>query len=166
MPFSKDMSGVCSFERFVEKVARPTRLRGRRWLHSHDRWMSRSCPLNAADVGATYRAGHGGTVDTTPDRMAAKDVLVGPQVREFRWYKGRRHYSDRAGTGRRPVASGGVRGQDPAARPGNAAGRRSRAPVPARRAKRDPGHRTHASARRGHETVTLARCNLSMVTGA
>jgi hypothetical protein len=52
--------------------------------------MDLSCPLN---VGVAYRAGHGGTVDTSLDRVAAEDVLAGLPVREFRCYKGRRHYS-------------------------------------------------------------------------
>jgi len=51
--------------------------------------MSVSCLVNATDVGVTHRAGHGGMVDTSLDRMAAEDVL---SVREFRWYHGRRHY--------------------------------------------------------------------------
>lgn len=49
--------------------------------------------MKAADVGVTYRAGHGGTVDASLDRVAAEDVLAGLPVREFRWYQGRRHYS-------------------------------------------------------------------------
>ena len=32
-------------------------------------------------------------LDTTLDRVAAEDVVAGLPVREFRWYKGRRHYS-------------------------------------------------------------------------
>jgi len=41
----------------------------------------------------TYRAGDGGVVETTLDRVAVGDVAGGLPVREFRWYKGRRHYS-------------------------------------------------------------------------
>ena len=33
--------------------------------------------VNAADVGVTYRAGHGGMVDTSLDRVE-EDVLAGP----------------------------------------------------------------------------------------
>lgn len=54
--------------------------------------MSVSCLVNAADVGVTYRAGHGGMVDTSLDRVATEDVLAGLSVREFRWYQGQRHY--------------------------------------------------------------------------
>jgi hypothetical protein len=55
--------------------------------------MNLFCPVSAADVGVTYRADHGGVVDTSLDRVAAEEVLAGLPVREFRWYKGRRHYS-------------------------------------------------------------------------
>jgi hypothetical protein len=55
--------------------------------------MNLFCPVTAADVGVTYRADHGGVVDTSLDRVAAEEVLAGLPVREFRWYKGRRHYS-------------------------------------------------------------------------
>lgn len=56
--------------------------------------MNLSCPVNAADVGITDRAGHGGRVDTSLDQVAAEDALAGLPVREFRWYKGRRHVPD------------------------------------------------------------------------
>jgi hypothetical protein len=55
--------------------------------------MNLFCPVTAADVGVTYRADHAGVVDTSLDRVAAEEVLAGLPVREFRWYKGRRHYS-------------------------------------------------------------------------
>ncbi len=67
------------------------RLRGRARCHHHG--MSLSCSLSAADVSVTYRAGHRAAIDTRLDRVAAGDVLAGLPVREFRWYKGRRHYS-------------------------------------------------------------------------
>ncbi len=38
------------------------------------------CPLNAARVGVTYRAGH--SVVTLLDRVAAEDLLAGLPVRE------------------------------------------------------------------------------------
>jgi hypothetical protein len=53
--------------------------------------MNLFCPVSA-DVGVTYRAGHGGMVDTSLDRVVAEEVLAGLPVREFSWYKGRRHY--------------------------------------------------------------------------
>jgi hypothetical protein len=40
-----------------------------------------------------YRASSGTVVDTTLDRLSADEVIAGLPVREFRWYKGRRHYS-------------------------------------------------------------------------
>jgi hypothetical protein len=55
--------------------------------------MGLSCRVNAADVGVTYRAGYGGRVDTSLDQVVAEDVLAGLPIREFRWYRGRWHYS-------------------------------------------------------------------------
>ncbi len=40
-----------------------------------------------------YRRGDGESVETTLDRVVVDDVAAGLPVREFRWYKGRRHYS-------------------------------------------------------------------------
>lgn len=40
-----------------------------------------------------YREADGEFADTTLDRVAPEDVVAGLPVREFRWYKGRRHYS-------------------------------------------------------------------------
>jgi hypothetical protein len=40
-----------------------------------------------------YRLDDGQFADTTPDWLAAGDVLAGLPVREFRSYHGRRHYS-------------------------------------------------------------------------
>jgi len=39
--------------------------------------MSTDCSLNATDVGVTYRAEHGGMVETSLDRVATGDVLAG-----------------------------------------------------------------------------------------
>ena len=41
----------------------------------------------------TYRASGGAVVDTTLDRLRTDEVIAGLPVREFRWHKGRRHYS-------------------------------------------------------------------------
>jgi hypothetical protein len=45
-------------------------------------------------------------MDTTLDRLCADEVIAGLPVREFRWYKGRRHYSGWywCATGQRLVA--------------------------------------------------------------
>ena len=53
----------------------------------------------------TYRASGGAVVDTTLDRLCADEVIAGLPVREFRSYKGRRHYSGWywCATGRRLV---------------------------------------------------------------
>jgi len=59
----------------------------------------------AGGIRVTYRAGSGAVVDTTLDRLCADEVIAGLPVREFRWYKGRRHYSGWywCATGRRLV---------------------------------------------------------------
>lgn len=44
-------------------------------------------------VKLRYRSGGGRFVDTTFDRIPVDDVLAGMPVREFRSYRGRRHYS-------------------------------------------------------------------------
>lgn len=44
-------------------------------------------------VRVRYRSTAGTEVDTTLDRVALDDLAEGLPVREFRWYKGRRHYS-------------------------------------------------------------------------
>ncbi|MEV0087534.1 hypothetical protein [Saccharopolyspora sp. NPDC050642] len=44
-------------------------------------------------VRVRYRRCGGEGVDTTLDRVVVDDVVHGCPVREFRWYKGRRHYS-------------------------------------------------------------------------
>ena len=41
----------------------------------------------------TYRASSGAVVDTTLDRLWTDEVIARLPVREFRCYKGRRHYS-------------------------------------------------------------------------
>jgi hypothetical protein len=40
--------------------------------------MSTDCSLSATDVGVTYRAEHGGMVETSLDRVATGEVLAGP----------------------------------------------------------------------------------------
>jgi hypothetical protein len=89
-----DQNAHCSIigERRAGARPWPECLRSRR-LQCHHHGMSTDCSLNATDVGVTYRAEHGGTVETSLDRVATGDVLAGLPVREFRWYKGRRHYS-------------------------------------------------------------------------
>jgi hypothetical protein len=49
--------------------------------------------LRAGDIRVTYRAGSGTVADTTLDRLRTDEVIAALPVREFRWYKGRRHYS-------------------------------------------------------------------------
>jgi hypothetical protein len=61
---------------------------------------------HASHIRVMYRAGDGAAVETTLDRVAAEDVVAGLPVREFRWYKDRRHYSGWywSSTGQRLVA--------------------------------------------------------------
>jgi hypothetical protein len=40
-----------------------------------------------------YRSSCGAVVSSSLDRVAVEEVAGGMPVREFRWYKGRRHYS-------------------------------------------------------------------------
>src|SRR5579859_62894 len=63
----------------------------RAWCQHRRMILPSSC--RACHVRVTYRAGDGGVVETTLDRVAVGDVAGGLPVREFRWYKGRRHYS-------------------------------------------------------------------------
>ena len=61
--------------------------------------LVRSVPVGGApartenDVVVRYRGSDGGFVDTSLDRLPVDEVLAGLPVREFRSYKGRRHYS-------------------------------------------------------------------------
>jgi hypothetical protein len=68
--------------------------------------MNLICPSRACDVEVSYRDDRGGMVRTTLDRVSAEAVMAGLPVREFRWYRGRRHYSGWywSATGRRLVA--------------------------------------------------------------
>lgn len=54
-------------------------------------------PLGAASqigqVSVRYRSAGGEFIDTTMDRVSVEEVAHGQPVREFRSYKGRRHYS-------------------------------------------------------------------------
>jgi hypothetical protein len=47
----------------------------------------------AGRVWLRYRRADGEFADTTLERVVVDDVVAGLPVREFRWYKGRRHYS-------------------------------------------------------------------------
>jgi hypothetical protein len=47
----------------------------------------------AGAVQVKYRRADGAFVETTLNRLAVEDVVRGRPVREFRWYKGRCHYS-------------------------------------------------------------------------
>jgi hypothetical protein len=60
------MSGACPLGHFVERTA---------GLFAGPELVALP---SSADVGVTYRVGHGGMVDTSLDRVAAEDVLAGP----------------------------------------------------------------------------------------
>lgn len=55
--------------------------------------MALNAGQRATGIRVTYRVSSGAVVDTTLDRLRADEVIVELPVREFRWYKGRRHYS-------------------------------------------------------------------------
>ena len=68
--------------------------------------MTLTFPASARDVEVSYRSGGGDVIATTLDLVSAEAVVAELPVREFRWYKGRRHYSGWywPATGRRLVA--------------------------------------------------------------
>jgi hypothetical protein len=45
------------------------------------------------NIAVAYRSGSGAEVSSSLDRVVVDEVVAGLPVREFRWYKGRRHYS-------------------------------------------------------------------------
>jgi hypothetical protein len=47
----------------------------------------------AAAVRLEYRSSNGDAVDTTLDRVVLDELVGGLPVREFRWYRSRKHYS-------------------------------------------------------------------------
>jgi hypothetical protein len=55
--------------------------------------MSSGCGHPAGDVQLRYRRADGEFADTTLERAVVDDLVAGLPVREFRWYRGRRHYS-------------------------------------------------------------------------
>lgn len=61
---------------------------------------------DASVVEVRYRQADGAFVETTLDRLVVAEVAVSLPVRDFRWYKGRQHYSGwyHATTGNRLVA--------------------------------------------------------------
>jgi len=46
----------------------------------------------AGRIRLRYRRTDGKFADITLERVAVDDLVAGLPVREFRWYKGRRHY--------------------------------------------------------------------------
>jgi hypothetical protein len=55
--------------------------------------MSSGSGNPAGRVRLRYRRTEGKFADTTLERVVVDDLVAGLPVREFRWYKGRRHYS-------------------------------------------------------------------------
>jgi hypothetical protein len=55
--------------------------------------MSSGSGNPAGRVQLRYRRDDGKFADTTLERVVVDEVVAGLPVREFRWYKGRRHYS-------------------------------------------------------------------------
>lgn len=50
-------------------------------------------PSRVGAVGVRYRRADGAFVDTTLDRLDFDRVIAGLPMREFRSYRGRKHYS-------------------------------------------------------------------------
>ena len=50
-------------------------------------------PVHPEEVVARFRGSDGRFVDAAVDLLPVDEVLAGLPVREFRWYRGRRHYS-------------------------------------------------------------------------
>lgn len=57
------------------------------------RASSRNSTTDGETVSVRYRQADGQLVETDLDRLAVAEVTAGLPVRDFRWYKGRRHYS-------------------------------------------------------------------------
>jgi hypothetical protein len=83
------LSGACAISvRIGRRGSVPVVLLRR---HYH-RVLSGDVP-GAGRVGVRYRRDDGRFADVALDRLAVDDVVAGLPVREFRSYKGRRHYS-------------------------------------------------------------------------
>ncbi|WP_331758366.1 TnsA-like heteromeric transposase endonuclease subunit (plasmid) [Nocardia sp. NBC_01377] len=56
-------------------------------------WAGSAGVVSDSDVAVRFRMDNGEFVDMTLRRLPFDDVLAGKPVREFRWWKGKRHYS-------------------------------------------------------------------------
>ncbi|MFE3279530.1 TnsA-like heteromeric transposase endonuclease subunit [Nocardia sp. NPDC059239] len=56
-------------------------------------WAGIAGIVTNSEVAVRFRGGDGMFVDTTLRRLPIDEVLSGRPVREFRWWKGKRHYS-------------------------------------------------------------------------
>lgn len=56
-------------------------------------WASFVGVISNSDVAVRFRTSTDAIVDTTLRRLPFEEVLSGRPVREFRWWKGKRHYS-------------------------------------------------------------------------
>ncbi len=55
--------------------------------------MGQRLRRGASAVRVEYRAAGGNAIDTFLDRVALDELVDSKPVREFRWYRGRKHYS-------------------------------------------------------------------------
>lgn len=55
--------------------------------------MALNARQRAGGIRVTYRASGGAVVETIMGRLRTGEVIAGLPMREFRWYKGWRHYS-------------------------------------------------------------------------
>ena len=55
--------------------------------------MPATLPSGAEYIAVKYRSSTGALVESSLDRVSVDEVVACQPVREFRWYKGRKHYS-------------------------------------------------------------------------
>ena len=95
------LSAVCRFRQFVGNPIRrfsPDIRREELGVAMTDKgsaqfWAGIAGIVSNSDVAVRFRGCDGELVDTTLRRLPVEEVLSGRPVREFRWWKGKRHYS-------------------------------------------------------------------------
>ncbi|MFI7524579.1 TnsA-like heteromeric transposase endonuclease subunit [Nocardia salmonicida] len=99
--FLINLSPICRLRQFgenpIRRVSAPI-LDGRSWVSAMNDEIAQTQASFAAnvpnvDVSVRFRSDSGEFVDTTLHQMPIDEVLSGHPVREFRWWKGKRHYS-------------------------------------------------------------------------
>jgi hypothetical protein len=99
--FLIDLSPTCRLRHVAENLRRRVCVLigcGRGWVAAMTDegapvWAGMAGVVAESEVAVRFRGGDGEFVDTTLRRLPVEDVLAGRPVREFRSWKGRRHYS-------------------------------------------------------------------------